>query len=303
MRNKTLKSLFYLSAILMLFSIVVCHTVFAQGEQNIKKNFMTSIADDIEKTKNDLSKQIEIIEGNIQGAKNLISQAQKESNKEAEDIGSQALSIAVAAKEKAFQEKSELEKTIKNIRKRLSKLADSDFPINSVVTGYSGEVSYYSKKLGKEVSLSKNPITYLESGDRIITGKNGNVQIYCFEGSGKVEIGENTILGMKNDDGVLDLISGQINLKVKKIKKKIKEYLDNHPYMVRTPTAAIAIRGTEFAVFVDKSKATDIFVFEGSVEVIDVNDKDEKNIVIVNEGYQVHVTGQGQIKDVNSIDI
>ncbi|MFH1093449.1 MAG: FecR family protein [Candidatus Omnitrophota bacterium] len=301
MQNKTLKSLFYLSAVLILFSMVVCRPVFAQGKQNMKENFTTNIVDDIEKTKYDLSVQIKKAEGNIQDAKNLISQARSENNQVAEDIGSQALSIAVAAKKKALQEKSELGKTIKHIRQKLSNLADSDFPINSVVTGYSGEVSYYSKKLGKEVSLSENPSTYLESGDRIITGENGNVQIYCFEGNGKVEIGKNTILSMKNDEGVLDLISGQINLKVKKIKKEAQIAKDR--FRVYTPTVVMAVRGTEFAVFVDKTKATDIFVFEGSVEVKDVNNKDDKNTVIVNAGYQVHVTGQGQIKDVKRIDI
>lgn len=303
MESKAFKNLFYLSLSLILFTAVICLSAFALGDDNMKENFMTGIADDIERTKEDLSAQIKKAEENIQSAKDLISQAQRENNKEAAAVGAQALSIAVRAKEKALGKKSQLDRNIKKIRHKLSEQAESDFPINAVVTRYSGDAVYYSKKLGKEVPLSENPIAFLESGDRIVTGKNGRVQIFCFQGRGKVEIEENTILGMKNDCGVLDLISGQINLKVKKINKKIREYLDKYSHNVCTPTAAIAIRGTEFSVFVDKAKTTDIVVFEGSVEVTDINNKEEKNTVIVYEGYQVHITSQGQIKDINSIDI
>lgn len=303
MQSKTIKYLFYLSVISILFNSVVCCPIFAQGEQKMKENVLYRIMNDIETDRDDLSSEIKKAESNIQNAKDIISQAREENNKLAKEIGSQSLEIAVQAKERALSKKSELEKTIKDIRRKLSNLAESDFPINSVVTGYSGDAVYYSKKLDREVSLSENPITYLESGDRIITGKNGSVQIYCFEGRGKVEIGGDTILGMVNNDVVLEMISGQINLKVKKINEKVMEYFNNSFYRVRTPTAAIAIRGTEFSVFVDKLKATDIIVFEGSVEVTDVNNKDEKNTVIVNAGYQVHITVRGQIKDMKRIDI
>ncbi len=299
MRNILLKRLVCFSVILMFFGVLACRMIFAQGRQKLKTNWLYSLVSDIEKSRDDLLAQINKAKSNIQNAKNIIYQAQGGNNKEAEDIGSQALRVAQEAKEKALGEKSQLEKRIKNIRKKLSRLAKSDFQIESVVTGYSGEAFYYSKKTGKKVSLSENPMTYLEPGDRIITGENGSVQMFCFKGRGKIEIKGNTILEVKNSDGLLDLAVGQINLKVKKIGKKLKEYSDEYfPPSVCTPTAVIAVRGTEFSVFVDKSKAADIFVYEGRVEVSEISKGEKTTKIIVEAGEKVNISAKGIIGEI-----
>ena len=141
----------------------------------------------------------------------------------------------------------------------------------------------------------------MESGDRIITGENASVQMYCFGGQGKVEIGENTILAMNNNEGILGLVIGEINLRVRKIKEKVKEYIAKDCFGVCTPTAILGIRGTEFAVFVDKTKATDIIVFEGSVEVKGINKKNDKSMDLVKEGNKVHINSQGHIEAIKKI--
>ena len=287
---------------MILANIFYVFCAFSQENTGIKKTWLTEIVNDLEINKQNLMIQLKKTEANIAVVENIIAQAGNENNREAKVLGKQALSAAKQAKKKARAAILEAGKKIAHIRQRLSKLADSDFKISAVITGYSGEVVYYSKKLGKEVSLNEARFC-LEDGDLIRTKSGAFVQMYCFDGRGKVDIGENTVIVMKNEggDSFLDLVTGQIRLKVKKSKRKVEEYLSKCPHRVRTPTAILGIRGTEFSVFVDKSQAADIIVFEGSVEVSAINDTKNAAKTVIEAGYKVHVTAQGDIQEIQKI--
>ncbi len=273
--------------------------VFAQENAGMKKTWLTEIVSDLQMNKQNLTIQLKKAEGNIAVAENIIAQARAENNRAAEAVGKQALSAAKQAKKKAQEAIRQAEKKTARIRQRLSNLVDSDLEISAVITGYSGDVVYYSKRLGKELPLSELPIACLEDGDVIRTKAGGHVQMYCFEGRGNVEIGENTMLAVRNNNGdsVLDLAVGQINLKVKKIKKDIKKYLKEY-FKVYCPTVAVAVRGTEFSVLVRESKATDIIVFEGIVEVEDINAAEKTVKAVVESGHRVHITAQGDVQEI-----
>ncbi len=284
---------------LIFLGLSLSEPVFSKDNQYTSKNCIFSIVNEIEASRNDLIAQIRKAEDNIQNAKDIIAQARRENNKEAAEIGRQALSIAVQAKEKAERKKSYLDKDIINLRLKLSTLSSSDTLISAVVSGYSGEVAYYSKKLGREIPLNKTSIAYLSPGDKIITGKDGRVQMYCFGGRGKVEIGKNTVLVIKNNDGYgsLSLIAGQVDFKIKKIKKDVKKYLEKY-FKVYCPTVAIAVRGTEFSVHVHESKAADIAVVEGSVEVSRISREVNTAKIILESGHKLHITADGKLGDV-----
>ena len=64
-----------------------------------------------------------------------------------------------------------------------------------------------------------------------------------------------------------------------------------------------SIRGTELSVFVDESKATDIFVFEGKVDVSGVLEDQNTLEIVVQAGQKVHITAGGMIGQVEDITL
>lgn len=94
----------------------------------------------------------------------------------------------------------------------------------------------------------------LNEGDVIRTGANATATLEI-ENAGIVEIKENSELTLSelttnsadsSQRTVLDLSLGEILVKAKKLTE------DNSRFEVKTPTSVVGVRGTEFAVKVDK---------------------------------------------------
>ncbi len=69
--------------------------------------------------------------------------------------------------------------------------------------------------------------------------------------------------------------------------------------LLRTPTVAVAVRGTKFVVSEDKRKGTEIIVLEGTVEVRAIK---KEGSVSVTSGYAVRVAKEGAISKPEKIE-
>jgi len=90
-----------------------------------------------------------------------------------------------------------------------------------------------------------------------------------------------------------------INKSIDEFQKKTKLYKRKR-FEVRTAMAVCAVRGTQFLVYEDEKKGTEVIVLEGSVEL---KSKNENRIVVVNEGYRVVAVKDGKLSEPEEIDI
>jgi hypothetical protein len=134
-------------------------------------------------------------------------------------------------------------------------------PVGSAtIAELKGDVEVHSLQ-GDAVAAQRG--TMLGAGSKIDTAK-GSVLLDLQDGSQVLVRANSHIVLKAPDQGKgywLELLMGKINAKVQK-------RLGNAPsFRMGTPTAVITVRGTRFAVHVDKRQRTHVEVFEGLVEV------------------------------------
>lgn len=120
---------------------------------------------------------------------NIITLAQQRGNTEAERIAGSALTKARQAKLKneelrnsAELRKKRTEIALANVRNLLAKQLDEKAEIRSVVTGLTGRVTIFSKRLNESINLDDNRAGFLEPGDEIWTYGNSSVQMQFLGG-------------------------------------------------------------------------------------------------------------------------
>ena len=208
--------------------------------------------------------------------------------------------------------------------------------IKSVITNYSGRVSI-QKENGEIIDFGKNQTGLLEKGDAIQTYGNSSAELQFLEGRGSLKVGEYSKVKMEADDAgteVMNMIQGKVNISVEKLEnyqkmmeEKIKAYKEDlktvkdevkqkivdeyestkkametfaKKFEVRCTNAIMTVRGTQFLVYEDEKKGTEVVVLEGGVEL---KSKNETRTVVVNEGYRVAVAKDGKLSDPEKIDI
>lgn len=123
-----------------------------------------------------------------------------------------------------------------------------------------GEVQIFDAH-GKPANETFRP---LQVGDRIVTGKDGSARLILAGGEAEALLGPSSAMTITADDldaGFLgDLATGQI-----RIRAQLSNHL-SHRFEVRTPTAAVAVRGTEFSVQTTED-GTRVGVTKGVVRV------------------------------------
>jgi FecR protein len=135
----------------------------------------------------------------------------------------------------------------------------------------------------------------LEPGNMIETGQNGRVVISLSDG-GQITVLPNSKVVLKNFRDahsareLLDIALGRVLVKIHHIGVK------PNPYRLNSPTASIAVRGTEFMVDVLPGGETLVLVREGLVEVWPHNNPDNKRLV--SPGGKVVVRPGGDIGSV-----
>ena len=126
----------------------------------------------------------------------------------------------------------------------------------------------------------------LSPGDVIDTHGGGRVRIELSDGS-VVIVQSETRLVLQDYRSVTSLRE-LLNVLVGHVRIKINHFSSQpNPYRVNSPSASIAVRGTEFGVTVGTSGDTEVVVYEGLVEVVSLSDP--KSRVVVEPGHGVIV--------------
>ncbi|HLK62140.1 MAG TPA: FecR domain-containing protein [Bryobacteraceae bacterium] len=147
---------------------------------------------------------------------------------------------------------------------------------------------------GAAFGLSRGVV--LNPGDRIDTRGGGRVVIDLSDGSMVVVQPESVIVlkDFQQASSLRELF--EITLGI--VRVKINHFAGRpNPYRMNSPTASIAVRGTEFSIEVGIQGDTQVVVYEGAVEVSSLNDPDRKTLieagrgVLVQAGQDFHLIG------------
>lgn len=153
---------------------------------------------------------------------------------------------------------------------------------------------------GRTAEGALDELPALGIGDRIVTGANGHVTLELEDGS-YIVVSENTTLEIERYWGsdlrnLVRVFLGKVRFHIQRLGGR------PNPYRIHTPTALIAVRGTDFEVQVDgEADSTEVRTFEGRVTVVggDVADRE----VILDAGRKTLVrSGQAPLTPVDLED-
>jgi hypothetical protein len=144
--------------------------------------------------------------------------------------------------------------------------------------------------------LALTPGYILNPGDRIDTRGGGRVVIDLSDGS-MVVVSPESIVTLKDYRAAASLRE-LFGIALGMVRVKINHFAGKpNPYRMNSPTASIAVRGTEFTIEVDAEGATQVVVYEGAVEVASLTDPDRRVLieagrgVLVQGGQDFHLIG------------
>ena len=129
----------------------------------------------------------------------------------------------------------------------------------------------------------------LNPGDRIDTRNGGRVVIDLSDGSMVVVEPQSAVL--LKDFHQAGSLRELFEITLGKVRVRINHFAGKpNPYRMNSPTASIAVRGTEFTIQVSASGDTQVDVIEGAVQVTSLTDPSQS--VLVEAGRGVLVQGQ-----------
>ena len=130
----------------------------------------------------------------------------------------------------------------------------------------------------------------LSPGDRIDTRGGGRVVIDLSDGS-MVVVQPESIIEIK-DFRAANSLRELFDITLGQVRVRINHFAGRpNPYRMNSPTASIAVRGTEFSIAVDAQGSTQVTVYEGIVEVTSLSDPNKKVLIEAGRGVLVQ-TGQ-----------
>jgi hypothetical protein len=136
----------------------------------------------------------------------------------------------------------------------------------------------------------------LNPGDRIDTRGGGRVVIDLSDGS-MVVVAPESVVTLK-DYRAAGSLRELFGITLGMVRVKINHFAGKpNPYRMNSPTASIAVRGTEFSIDVDAEGATQVMVYEGAVEVTSLANPDRRVLieagrgVLVQGGQDFHLIG------------
>jgi hypothetical protein len=142
------------------------------------------------------------------------------------------------------------------------------FAAEDSVTVPSYELTAVERKLFRELPAPEVPLAQGEAiaaGDLLRTGSRSSADILCTDALARFRLGAKTRARLASDaPGVLlDIEEGRLHALFGKLTGAASERV------VTTPSAVLAVRGTEYGVEVDGKATTTVVVFSGEVEVVD----------------------------------
>jgi hypothetical protein len=126
----------------------------------------------------------------------------------------------------------------------------------------------------------------LNPGDRVDTRGGGQVVIDLSDGSMVVVQPESVVL--LKDFRAASSLRELFEIALGRVRVKINHFGGRpNPYRMNSPTASIAVRGTEFSVAVDEQGDTQVLVYEGAVEVSSLTDPNRRVLIEAGRGVLV----------------
>lgn len=137
-----------------------------------------------------------------------------------------------------------------------------------------------------------------KGGDSIKT-EHGTELIIMLENEKKVKINQSTTFIIpENELNVFKLIKGGLWAIISNDPQLLRAI--QRKFSIRTPTCALADRGTIYKVEINSNNYTDVFLIEGELEVETLN-KEEK--IILTPGKKISITSDGKIDTISKLDI
>jgi hypothetical protein len=161
-------------------------------------------------------------------------------------------------------------------------------------TSVTGQALVYSGSSGNAYALSVGFL--LSPGDRIDTRSGARVVIGLTDGS-MVVIEPQSVIVLKDFRQAASLRE-LFDILIGKVRVTINHYgARPNPYRMNTPTASVAVRGTEFSIEVGPNGETKVVVYEGAVQVTSLSNPDQSTLieagrgVLVQAGQDFHMLG------------
>lgn len=169
-------------------------------------------------------------------------------------------------------------------------------PVVARAASVTGRAVLLSGDTPGSLGLVLTPGYILNPGDRIDTRGGGRVVIDLSDGS-MVVVAPESIVVLKNFRDAASLRE-LFEITLGMVRVKINHFAGKpNPYRMNSPTASIAVRGTEFSIEVDAQGGTQVVVFEGAVEVASLANPDRRVLVeagrsvLVQRGQDFHLLG------------
>jgi hypothetical protein len=163
---------------------------------------------------------------------------------------------------------------------------------------------------GAHVATHLQPNEALSKDSSILSGEKSFAQIQFNNGS-TTTIGPNSKIVIQEatteENTLIDLVKGQIRATVNKQESKVGEKKPELKFFIKTRTASMAVRGTEFQMsFEPTSLRTGLLTFNGEV-VIKKATPDDKNDTIEELKKElsedVQLSKKGDFTNVNAVDL
>lgn len=152
----------------------------------------------------------------------------------------------------------------------------------------------FIQKPEEEIWLPVEKDIPLEQNDKIKTGSHAYVEILIDDGSLlKLEENAEMTLSELSADSETKRIESTLSLWIGRLLSNIVKFTHARSrFAVRTPTAVMGVRGTEFVVETKDSEQTDVGVFEGAVAVGGLDKEGallKESEVLISKGKQTSV--------------
>jgi hypothetical protein len=183
--------------------------------------------------------------------------------------------------------------------------------MDAIIGSSVGRLEIYSDPRAGLPGPAEDGRAALNVGDEIVTHENSKGQLYCMDGMCWIDVDANTRLKLESSDSgsqAFGLMKGKLYVAVNRavdsvmkqgrmVRERVKKKVE-----IRTPTAVCGVRGTQFMISTDDSGGTTLAVFEGSVSVRSRREDPLRNEILVNGGYQLKISSNGEMSEPNRLD-
>ncbi|MDR3699581.1 MAG: FecR family protein [Candidatus Sulfopaludibacter sp.] len=160
-------------------------------------------------------------------------------------------------------------------------LAAQTGPVVARAASVTGNAVVFTASSGNSFGLSAGFL--LNPGDRVDTRSGGRVVIDLSDGS-MVVVEPQSVVVLK-DFRQAESLRELFEILLGKVRVSINHFGNRpNPYRMNSPTASIAVRGTEFSIEVSPTGDTRVIVYQGSVEVTSLSDPGQSVLVEAGRG-------------------